>query len=74
VLTHIGYNPRGLEAMLMEMNARWLPSGPGFMRTHPSPMDRLAEVTPALQTVKPLADPPGTRRLRFETALAGIVR
>ncbi len=74
VLTSIGYNPRGLEAMLLEMEARWQPSGPGFMRTHPSPMDRLADVTPAIQTVEPLGDPPGPRQLRFETALAGILK
>jgi len=71
ILDQIGYNPRGLEAMLTVMQARWQPRGPGFMRTHPSPQDRLGEVRPLLGTAGPL-QPPAPRQARFSAALAGV--
>jgi predicted Zn-dependent protease len=74
VLARMGYSPHGLSSMLDEMAARWRPSGPGFMRTHPSPQDRLAEVSPVLATVPPLGEVPPPRQQRFETALAGLPR
>jgi beta-barrel assembly-enhancing protease len=71
ILEEIGYNPRGLEAMLTVMQARWQPRGPGFMRTHPSPQDRLGEVRPLLGSAGPL-QPPVPRQARFTAALAGV--
>jgi len=71
MLAGIGYNPRGLQAMLTIMQDRWRPQGPGFMSTHPSPRDRLREIAPALDSAEPL-QPPATRRARFTAALAGV--
>ncbi len=71
ILTDTGYNPRGLEAMLTVMQGRWQPRGPGFMRTHPAPRDRLGEIVPQLAAAPPLA-PPAVRQARFANALAGL--
>jgi len=70
-LAATGYNPRGLAAMLERMQGQWQPRGPGFMRTHPSPRDRLGEVAPLLAPSPSLA-PPAVRQARFRTALAGV--
>jgi predicted Zn-dependent protease len=72
ITTAVGYNPRGLVGMLEEMQRRWTPSGPGFMRTHPSPGDRLSDVRPRLSLVSPL-DPPAVRQQRFEDALGHLL-
>jgi len=71
VLARVGYSPHGLEAMLQQMQARWRPDGPGFMHTHPSPRDRLADVQAALATADPLRTP-ARRQARFDAALDGI--
>jgi beta-barrel assembly-enhancing protease len=72
ITTRLGYNPRGLEAMLQEMAKRWNPSGPGFARTHPSPNDRLKDVAPSFAGRGPVAAP-APRAQRFATALAGVL-
>jgi beta-barrel assembly-enhancing protease len=72
ILGRIGYNPRGLETMLQEMDDRWNPSGPGFARTHPSPADRLAGIGPTLAGRGPLTEP-AARQARFDEALAGVL-
>lgn len=72
ITTAVGYNARGLGSMLEQMQRRWSPSGPGFMRTHPSPADRLADVRPRLTPLAPL-DPPAVRQQRFEAALGHLV-
>jgi len=71
ILARIGYNARGLEAMLVEMQRRWNPEGPGFMQTHPSPRDRLTDVQPVLAPLEALS-PPTVRQQRYTTALTGI--
>jgi predicted Zn-dependent protease len=71
ILARIGYSARGLEAMLEEMQRRWRPAGPGFMRTHPSPADRLAEVRPFLTPLAPLVIVP-PRQERFTAAMGGV--
>ncbi|HOX26119.1 MAG TPA: M48 family metalloprotease [Candidatus Krumholzibacteria bacterium] len=71
VLGRVGYNPRGLESMLDRMQARWKPSGPGFMQTHPSPRDRLADVSASLKGFAPL-EASTVRQARFAAALDGI--
>ena len=72
ITTAVGYNPRGLVVMLEEMQRRWAPSGPGFMRTHPSPGDRLDDVRPRLKLVSPV-DPPAVRQQRFDAALGRLL-
>ena len=62
-----------LGAMLEAMQARWRPSGPGFMHTHPSPGDRLADVSPRLTPLPPV-DRPAPRQARFDAAVAGAAR
>ena len=71
ILDRVGYNPRGLEAMLTEMQARWQPTGPGFMQTHPSPQDRLAEIAPAVAGAGRLVEP-RARQSRFDAALGDL--
>ncbi len=71
MLAATGYSPRGLSAMLGAMQERWSPSGPGFMRTHPAPRDRLDAVTPLLTGAPPLAPPPA-RQERFTALLGGV--
>ncbi len=53
ILARTGYDPQALVRMLEAMGERWNPSGPGFARTHPSPGDRVDEVSGAM----PAADP-----------------
>ncbi|MFO7655390.1 MAG: M48 family metalloprotease [Candidatus Krumholzibacteriia bacterium] len=72
ILAGIGYDPRGLEAMLTDMKANWQPSAPGFARTHPSPADRLADVAPAMAGQPPL-QVPEVRKVRFRAALHGVL-
>lgn len=73
IMDAVGYNARGLGAMLEAMQARWRPSGPGFMHTHPSPGDRLADVSPRLTPLPPV-DRPAPRQARFDAAVAGAAR
>lgn len=73
IMNTVGYNARGLATMLEEMNARWEPHGPGFMRTHPSPADRLVDIQPAVASLAPLA-PPRVRQARFDTAVGHLVK
>jgi len=72
IMNEVGYNARGLADMLEEMQHRWSPTGLGFMRTHPSPGDRLSDVRPQLTPLPPLA-PPAVRQQRFETALGHLL-
>ena len=67
-----GYNARGLAGMLEEMQRRWSPTGPGFMRTHPSPADRLSDVRPQVAPLPPLASP-AVRQHRFEAAVGHLL-
>jgi beta-barrel assembly-enhancing protease len=71
ILERIGYNPRGLEAMLNVMQQKWRARGPGFMRTHPSPRDRISDIAPLIEPAESLR-PHAARQSRFQTALAGV--
>lgn len=72
IMNGTGYNARGLAGMLEEMQRRWSPTGLGFMRTHPSPADRLIDVRPQLAPLPALA-PPAVRQQRFEAAVGHLL-
>ncbi len=72
ILERVGYNPRGLEDMLETMQTHWNPTGPGFARTHPSPADRLKDVTPGLAGYGPVVEP-APRAERFTAALGKVI-
>lgn len=70
ILQRVGYNPRGLEQMLLEMDRRMDPAGPGFAKTHPDPGVRLQAIRSSLAGA-PSAFPQ-TRQKRFEAVMADI--
>ena len=71
ILRQIGYEPKALVSMLEEMDRRWDPRGPGFARTHPSPRDRIGQVTPLTGPASG-HDEPAVRQARFDAAVGGI--
>lgn len=71
VLERAGYNPQGMVIMLDQMNTRLKPDRQDFAKTHPSPVNRLAEIkkqTAKYSDVKP----PQVRQTRFNDALKSI--
>ena len=66
-----GYNPRGLDDMLMEMNKRFKPEGPGFGTSHPPPDKRIDKIADAILGYGPVVSPK-ERQARFEKAMAGV--
>ena len=62
-----GYDPRALVRMLEVMQTKWKKDGPGFMKTHPSPEERIKELekvlaaapAPAAPTAAAAAGPEG---------------
>jgi len=68
ILERVGYNPRALPRMLVEMKKRLKPDGPGFARTHPDPQDRVDSIRPALAG-KPNPSEPKVRHDRFVAAV-----
>jgi len=54
LLARVGYDPEALITMLNEMDKRWDPSGGGFAKTHPSPKERIKNVS---KTIKVLPVP-----------------
>jgi beta-barrel assembly-enhancing protease len=71
IVKRVGYNPRGLEDMLQEMQKQLRPGGPGFSKTHPAPSDRVAEIKPLIAGYPAVSGPP-ERQARFEKAVKGI--
>ncbi len=71
ILTRVGYDPQALITMLREMKTRLKPGGLDFAKTHPDPLDRVAEIEPLITDVAAAAAPPA-REARFTEALAGI--
>jgi len=67
-LREVGYSPHALANMLEVMATRWDPRGPGFMRTHPSPRDRIDHLPVGPGPV----DEPASRHDRFVAALGSL--
>jgi len=76
ILVAAGYDPRGLVRMLEVMQAKWKKDGPGFMKTHPSPAERIKAIDALLQSVAapaaPSAAAQAARKTRFQAALGKI--
>jgi predicted Zn-dependent protease len=76
ILQAAGYDPRALVRMLEVMQTKWKTGGLGFMKTHPSPADRIKEVekviaaAPAPVTVTAAAA--AIRKARYQAALGTI--
>ena len=70
ILDDTGYASHALVSMLEEMDARWDPKGPGFMRTHPSPDERLGQVRDAAGSDG--GAQPTARAARFAAATGGL--
>jgi predicted Zn-dependent protease len=71
ILQRTGYNPNGLVTMLNEMKTRLKPGRGDFVKTHPSPDSRIADIqkhTGAYSAVKP----PQARQARFQASLGRI--
>ncbi len=68
ILERVGYDPRALPRMLMEMKKRIKPSGPGFARTHPDPQDRADAIGPMLAGKQDQVEP-AVRHERFVAAV-----
>ncbi len=62
ILRNAGYSPRALLTFLKQMDAAWKSDGPGFMKTHPSPRDRMEDVREALSADDPKIDERRTER------------
>jgi len=73
ILQNAGYDPRGLVRMLQVMQTKWKPDGLGFMKTHPSPVDRINAVEQVLASAPTAAAPSATvtaaRQARYQAAL-----
>jgi predicted Zn-dependent protease len=76
ILQAAGYDPRALVRMLEVMQTKWKKDGLGFMKTHPSPADRIKEVekaiaaAPAPAAVSTAAA--AARKARYQAALGTI--
>jgi predicted Zn-dependent protease len=71
IMTRAGYNPAALVEMLTLMQQRLQGDSRGFGKTHPSPADRIHEVTGQLGEA-PATPPPAARQQRFNAALGRI--
>jgi predicted Zn-dependent protease len=76
LLAKAGYDPGALVRMLQVMQSKWKADGPGFMKTHPSPADRIKAVEKAAKEVPaPAAASPAARSARdarYKAALGRI--
>jgi predicted Zn-dependent protease len=76
ILVNAGYDPRGLVRMLQVMQTKWKKDGPGFMKTHPSPEERIKVLEAALASAPapaaPTAAATATRQARYQAALGKI--
>jgi predicted Zn-dependent protease len=71
ILSRVGYNPSGLNDMLEVMSKRLKPGGFDFAKTHPSPLDRMAEVTRYTGRYKQIKRPLH-RQARFERFMGSV--
>jgi predicted Zn-dependent protease len=71
IMTRAGYDPHALVSMLRRMETRWKSDGLGFMKTHPSPGDRIAALGAVLQSV-PAQKTTAARQARFDGFLGRL--
>ncbi len=71
ILKRTGYNPNGLVTMLIQMKNRLQPGREDFVKTHPSPDSRLADIQKEIGNY-PAVESPRARQIRFKTALGEI--
>ena len=71
ILKRTGYNPNGLVTMLSQMKNRLKPGREDFVKTHPSPDSRLADIRKDIGNY-PAVKSPQARESRFKTALGQI--
>jgi beta-barrel assembly-enhancing protease len=76
ILVNAGYDPRGLVRMLQVMQTKWKKDGPGFMKTHPSPEERIKVLEKVLASAAaptaPSAAAAAVRQARWQAALGKI--
>lgn len=76
ILANAGYDPRALVRVLEAMQATWKKGGPGFMKTHPSPADRIKALEKVLASapavVAPSAAVAAARHARYQAALGKL--
>ncbi|MCX7029889.1 MAG: M48 family metalloprotease [Spirochaetes bacterium] len=76
ILQAAGYDPRALVRMLEVMQTKWKKEGPGFMKTHPSPSDRIKALADVLTVAPAPAVVTGAvaaaRQARYQAALGKI--
>jgi len=70
ILQRVGYGGQGLVDMLTVMQKQLKPGGIDFAKTHPSPTDRIENISSILKTKN--SAPDASRVSRFETALKGV--
>ena len=68
LMASAGYNPQGLIDMLNQLKAIQSKSGGGFNKTHPSPDQRIANLTKSINKYK-VADNSASRKARFQAAV-----
>jgi beta-barrel assembly-enhancing protease len=71
ILKRAGYNPNGLVDMLKAMQTRLKPGGVDFAKTHPAPVDRIAQIQTVIGPYAPVQSPEA-RQQRFVQALGKI--
>ena len=71
IMKRVGYNPNGLRNMLREMGKLISHDDRGFAKTHPSPADRIADISVELSAFGPVV-PNAQRTARFKKALGNI--
>jgi predicted Zn-dependent protease len=71
ILERTGYNPNGLVTMLNQMKNRLKPGREDFVKTHPSPDNRLADIRKNVGNY-PAVTSPQARQTRFRTAMGKI--
>lgn len=69
ITKRLGYDPNGLVEMLEEMEKQLKPGRIDFVKTHPSPMSRIADISPTLGAPNWI---PEARQRRFQKALAKV--
>ncbi len=69
ITKRLGYDPNGLVDMLKEMEKQLKPGRIDFVKTHPSPESRIADISPTGITPSLI---PEARQRRFQKALAGV--
>lgn len=70
IMTAAGYDPHGMLDMLEKLKAGWT-QGTGLDKTHPSPDQRIAKVTPLVKAPRAAASP--AQQARFDAALGPVI-